>query len=78
MANKSFILAGVHDPERRWKLEVVASPNAEQLHQHLLVNSLAYFAKHMLGMDVGEHHLEWSEAVANEQRVVIIAARDHG
>lgn len=76
MATFDWALKDVQDRLRDYVLEVVVDDEA--LHEHLCRESLAYFAKHKLGMDVAELHLEWSEACSTTNRLAIQAARDHG
>lgn len=40
--------------------------------------SLAYFAEHVLGIRVGDHHRAWSDLVRDHDRIDIEAARGHG
>ncbi len=76
MPRYEYTLPQVADPSRDYVLVVDTDDAA--LHDKLLHESLAYFAKHMLGMDIAEFHLEWSEAVATSPRLAIQAPRDHG
>lgn len=76
MPRYDYELPGVKDPTRDWALVVDTDDAA--LHQQLLHDSLAYFAVHMLDMDAAEMHLEWSEAIAANDRLAIQAPRDHG
>ena len=78
MGDQAIILDGVSDPRFTYELVVDAAEQVGELHDFLLRNSLAYFAKHMLYMDVSSHHLEWSEGVSEYDRLCIVAARDHG
>jgi hypothetical protein len=76
MPRYEYALPEVKDPTRDYALVVDTDDAA--LHNQLLHDSLAYFAKHMLGMDVAELHLEWSEAASSCNRLAIQAPRDHG
>jgi len=44
----------------------------------MLRESLPLFAKEVLGLTIGEHMLEWGELANENDRIGIIAARDHG
>jgi hypothetical protein len=66
------------DVDRDFYLLLDVEDQIDEVHQFLLENSLAYFAKHRLEMQIDELHLQWSELVANNKRVSIQAARDHG
>ncbi len=37
-----------------------------------------FFCKHVLGMDIGPHHIEWAELLRTESRILIESARGHG
>lgn len=76
MPRYAYDLPLVIDRATRYSLTVELGEQA--LHEHMLRESLAYFAVHMLDMDVAEHHLEWSEAAALNRRLAIQAPRDHG
>jgi hypothetical protein len=47
-------------------------------HELLLQTSLAYFAKHILRMDVGDFYLAISEEINEQKRLAVQAARDTG
>lgn len=40
--------------------------------------NFAFFCKVILGMDIGEHHKEWSDLLRTEKRILIESARGHG
>jgi intein/homing endonuclease len=48
------------------------------LHELFLRTSLAYFAKHILNMEIAGHHSEWSDMVGKSHRTCVLASRDHG
>jgi len=50
----------------------------DTLHEVFLKNDLAYFAEHMLGMEIANHHVIWSELVAKHKKLSVLCARDHG
>ncbi len=45
---------------------------------HTAKSNFAFFCKAVLGMDIGEHHKEWSELLRTEKRILIESARGHG
>lgn len=68
--------------------EISPDPIWELTHQAMLRGSLAYFAGEMIkGPEeppynghflIGKHHQAWDDLIAENERVVIQAARDHG
>ena len=52
----------------------------KELHEILLRNDLAYFGEKMLGMEIAEHHVDWSELASDSKntKIGILASRDHG
>lgn len=50
----------------------------DAIRELFLRTDLAYFAEQILGMEISEHHQEWSELVAKNKRLAITASRDHG
>lgn len=47
-------------------------------HPQLLRDSLAYWMRHAAGMEVGPHHVEWSELLTEHSHLALLAARGHG
>lgn len=47
-------------------------------HEQLLRDSLAYWMRHAAGMEVGPHHIEWSELLVEQSHLALLAARGHG
>jgi hypothetical protein len=47
-------------------------------HHELGRGSLAYWMRYELGMEVGPHHLEWSELLTEHSHLALLAARGHG
>lgn len=45
---------------------------------HIAKSNFLVFCKHILGMDIGPHHKEWSELIRTESRILIESARGHG
>lgn len=43
-----------------------------------LRTDLAYFAEKILGMEIVDHHKDWSRLCAKHKRICVNAARDHG
>lgn len=62
----------------KWTLRVDITGEVNACHSELMRASLAYFARHALGMEVSSLHLDWSETVARSKRLSLLAARDHG
>ena len=44
----------------------------------MLRGSCAFFAAEVLGIEIGDHHLEWSRLIRQHARISILAARGHG
>jgi len=44
----------------------------------MLKTDLGFFAEEMLGIEISDHHTEWSTLVARHPRLAIEAPRDHG
>jgi hypothetical protein len=49
-----------------------------ELEDFLCRHDLGYFAEQILGMEIVDHHKDWSEKVARYDRIGINASRDHG
>ncbi len=49
-----------------------------EIYDQMLRESLPLFAKDILGMEVAPHLMDWGDAVNEESRLAILAARDHG
>lgn len=47
-------------------------------HHEMGRGSLAYWMRYELGMEVGPHHLEWSELLTEHSHLALLAARGHG
>src|SRR5687767_11560863 len=41
-------------------------------------SNFLFFCKHILKMDIGEHHKEWAELLRTSIRILIESARGHG
>lgn len=50
----------------------------EKLHEIMLRVDLAYFAEHILGLEISDHHEEWSQLLALHKKLAVEAPRDHG
>jgi len=44
----------------------------------MLRADLAFFAADVLGMEIGDHHIEWSRLIREHKLISILAARGHG
>jgi hypothetical protein len=50
-----------------------------ELYEHMLRTDLSFFGEEILGMEISQHHVRWSELVDGyPERLAINAARDHG
>jgi hypothetical protein len=45
---------------------------------HIAKSNFLFFCKYILGMDIGDHHKEWSELLRTQNRILIESARGHG
>jgi hypothetical protein len=52
-------------------------PYWRKLYAEMLRSSLCFFAKELLGLEIGPHLVQWGELVEKHARVAINAARDH-
>lgn len=52
--------------------------DAEKEHELMLRLDLAYFAEHILDLEISDHHEEWSALIARHKKLAINAPRDHG
>ena len=46
--------------------------------RRMLRADCAFFASEVLGIEIGDHHQEWSEMVRKHRKISILAARGHG
>lgn len=46
--------------------------------RRMLRADCAFFASEVLGIEIGDHHQEWSELVRKHRKISILAARGHG
>jgi len=61
-------------------MELKADPflSLPRLEELMLKTDLGFFAEEMLGIEISDHHTEWSTLVAGHPRLAIEAPRDHG
>lgn len=52
-------------------------PHWQRLYREMLRSSLTFFAKEVLGVEIGPHIYQWGELVSRYPRLAINAARDH-
>jgi len=52
-------------------------PHWQRLYREMLRSSLTFFAREILGIEIGPHIYQWGELVAKHPRLAINAARDH-
>lgn len=46
--------------------------------QRMLRADCAFFASEVLGIEIGDHHQEWSELIRKHRKISVLAARGHG
>lgn len=46
--------------------------------RRMLRADCAFFASEVLGIEIGDHHQEWSELIRKHDRISVLAARGHG
>lgn len=49
-----------------------------EMREEMARNNLAFFAMEYLGMELGEHHLDWADLVTQYKLIDVLAARGHG
>lgn len=50
----------------------------QKVYRDALAADLVFFAKEILGLEIGPHIVAWGDLVATHRRIAINAARDHG
>lgn len=56
----------------------ISGVEEERVHAMMLRLDLAYFAEHILGLEISDHHEEWSALIARYKKLAVEAPRDHG
>lgn len=59
-------------------ISTTAAAYLEAQHPRLLKASLAYWMEYEAKMQVGGHHIEWSELIWRHRKLALLAARGHG
>ncbi len=55
-----------------------SDPYWRDIYTQMLKESLPLFARDILGMELSPHLMDWGEAVNEQSRLAVLAARDHG